>query len=120
VALSDFDMDAAYRPANARTRKSDVAPHNWPQAVVSELAKAPLSVIAAALDKDDSTASRVRSGEARVTFNEALALLKAIGFKAVPRDAVCVRRDRYEVIAGLAQAAMADPQFSRRLIWEDE
>jgi hypothetical protein len=56
----------------------------------------------------------------RLLFNEAMAILAALGFKAVQSDAICVNREKFSALATIAQAAMADEQTARRLIWEDE
>jgi hypothetical protein len=48
------------------------------------------------------------------------ALLDAAGMKAVGASNVCVSRERYEMLAGIAAAAMADKEIVQRLVWEDE
>lgn len=79
-----------------------------------------LASLAQALSKDESTASRVRSGEARLTVGEFCELVDAASMKLVSRDKVCVDRAKYEALATLAVAAMADKQTIQRLVWEDE
>src|SRR6185312_11442449 len=53
------------------------------QGVLRRLARMPLADIAAAIEKDESTASRLRSGEAKLTVEEFSKLLAAIGCKVV-------------------------------------
>lgn len=84
------------------------------------LAKLPLDTIAAAIGKDDSVACRVRSGDARLTLSEFCALIDAADMKVVGTSNVCVSRERYEMLAGIAAAAMADKEIVQRLVWEDE
>ena len=88
--------------------------------VLAALAKLPLDTIAHAIGKDDSVACRVRSGDARLTLGEFCALLDAAGMKAVGANNVCVSRERYEMLAGIAAAAMADKEIVQRLVLEDE
>jgi hypothetical protein len=92
----------------------------WAQLVSARLAQARLSDLAEALGRDEASVCRIRSGETRITFAEAMRLIAALGHKVVPADAVCVSRERYAAIAELAAAAMADAQIRQRLIWEGE
>src|SRR5574341_92714 len=85
------------------------------QALLRQLARMPLDKIAQALSKDDTTASRVRSGEARVTVGEFCDLLDAAGLKLVPASKVCVDRQKYEALATLAAAAMSNKETVQRL-----
>lgn len=95
------------------TRKSS-------QVLLRTLAKMPLDQLAQALSKDESTASRVRSGEARLTVGEFCDLVDAAVMKIVPASKVCVDREKYEALATLAVAAMTDKQTIQRLVWEEE
>lgn len=88
------------------------------QVLLRSLARMPLEQLAQALTKDESTASRVRSGEARVTVGEFCELVDAAGMKLVPISKVCVDREKYEALATLAAAAMSDRDTVRRLVWE--
>lgn len=112
-------MSTASPAAVATASNSDATPRKWTQFVLQRLAKAPLQGLAEALDKDDSQVCRIRSGEQRVTFSEALRLIEALGCKVVDIDARCVNRERYEALATIAQAAMACPDTARRLMFED-
>jgi hypothetical protein len=80
----------------------------------------PLDQLAQALSKDESTASRVRSGEARLTIGEFCELVDAAALKLVPTSKVCVDRAKYEALATLAAAAMSDKATVQRLVWEGD
>lgn len=80
----------------------------------------PLDAISKAISKDDSTSSRVRSGEARLTLGELCDLIDAADLKLVTRDRVCVDRKKYEALATIAAAAMSDPESAKKLVWDDE
>jgi hypothetical protein len=88
--------------------------------VAQALSATPLEALAEAIGKDDSTASRVRSEEARVSISDAVRLITAAGLKVVAADKVCVDRARYEAMVTIASAAMADQQTARRLTWDEE
>lgn len=88
--------------------------------VAQALSATPLEALADAIGKDDSTASRVRSEEARVSVSDAVRLICAAGLKVVGADKVCVDRARYEAMVTIASAAMADQQTARRLTWDEE
>ena len=114
-------MQAVSPPAISSAIKSTPPFSKWRQSVRTALSRAPLTLIVEAIGRgDESVGSRVRSGESRLTFDESLDLLSALGFKAVHSDSVCVRRDKLDALATLAAAAMNDEFCQRRLIWEDE
>lgn len=96
----------------AITRKSS-------QVLLRVLARLPLDQLAQALSKDESTASRVRSGEARLTVGEFCELVDTAGLRFVQAGKVCVDREKYEALATLAAAAMADKETIQRLVWDD-
>ena len=90
------------------------------QEVLKRLARMSLADIAKTIDKDESTASRLRSGEARLTVGEFASLLAAIGCKVVDKDRVCVDRKTYEAMAHINARAMAHADIAKRLMWDDE
>lgn len=106
-------MSGSSQPASATARNSS-------QALLQALARVPLDKLAAALAKDETTACRVRSGEARVTLAEVGALIDAADLKLVSRDRVCVDRKKYEALATIAAAAMSDEASVNKLVWEGE
>lgn len=102
---------------------SDAAPaiaRKSSQALLRELARLPLDIIAKAIVKDESTASRVRSGEARITLGEFCELVDVAELKLVSRDRVCVDRKKYEALATIAAAAMSDEDSVNKLVWDGE
>lgn len=117
--LGTYDMDASSHPQATNARNSEAPPRNWMQAFTTRLASSNLETIADAVNKDVSSASRIRAGETRVTINEAMAIVSAIGLKIVDATSVCVRREQYDAIAAIAGAAMADREFSRRLVFDE-
>lgn len=90
------------------------------QVLLHVLAKMPLDAIAKAISKDDSTASRVRSGESRLTVGEFCDLVDAAALKLVSVDKVCVDRRKYQALATIAAAAMADQASMEKLVWDGE
>ncbi len=72
--------------------------------------------LAQVLGVSESTVSRIKSEK----LEDSISLIYHLGFKVVPEDNVCVRRDRYEAMATLAKAAMSCEETSRKLIWESE
>jgi hypothetical protein len=87
--------------------------------VAQAISRAPLDQLAAAINKDDSTVSRVRSGDAKVSMDDAIRLLHAVGLRVVPIDSVVVNSSKYEAVLTMATAAMADPEIARRLTRAD-
>ena len=84
------------------------------------LAKRSLADLCAALNKDDSTASRIRSGESKLTIEEFSKLLQFLGLKLVDTNRVCVARETYESLAHIASKAMRDEATARKLMWDEE
>lgn len=107
--LSPIELASASRREQAALR-----------VVAKCLASTSLEVLAAAIGKDDSTASRIRSEEARVSMSDAVRLLHAAGLKVVTADKVCVDRDTFQAMSTIATKAMANPETARRLVWDDE
>lgn len=93
---------------------------NSSQSLLQALARLSLEAIGKAISKDETTACRVRSGEARVTLAEVGALIDAAELKLVSRDRVCVDRKKYEALATIAAAAMSDEESVNKLVWEGE
>lgn len=110
--IGAFGMSASSTVEAAASRKSS-------QTILGVLARMPLERIAEAIGKDESTACRVRSGEARLTVMELGSLLDAAAQKVVSIEQVCVRRDKLGAMATLLAAAFADEQTTHRLVWED-
>lgn len=110
-------MGASLPEATADTSKRTQAALRM---VARSMSATSLEALADAIGKDDSTASRVRSEEARVSISDAVRLICAAGLKVVSAEKVCVDRALYEAMATIASAAMADQQVARRLTWDEE
>lgn len=89
------------------------------QLVAMALSSTSLDVLAAAIGKDDTQTSRIRSGQLGATIPDVVKLLHAAGLKTVSADKVCVDRARYEAMVTMASAAMSDEQTVRRLTWDE-
>ncbi len=90
------------------------------QAILRRLAKLPLAEISAAIEKDESTASRVRSGESKLTLDEFARLLAAIGYKLVDQNKVCVDPQVFEGVVQINMRAMRNEQTVRALLTDDD
>ena len=84
------------------------------------LAKLSLGEIGAAIEKDESTASRLRSGDAKLTVGEFAALLAAIGCKVVGQSKVCVDPQVFESVVQINMRAMRNEQTVRALLTDDD
>lgn len=113
--------DTPFAPASnasAAPRNGPQGLNTWQQFVLQRLAAAPLRVLADALDRDESSVCRIRSGETRLTFHEALALIEALSCKAVDRDAKCIRAGIFAAFAEVGLAAMSDRDTMQKLLFE--
>lgn len=88
--------------------------------ILRGLARLPLAEISAAIQKDESTASRLRSGESKLTVGEFAALLAAIGCKVVDKDKVCVDPQVFESVVHINMRAMRNEQTVRALLTDDD
>jgi hypothetical protein len=90
------------------------------QAILRRLARMPLSEIATAIEKDESTASRLRSGDAKLTVGEFAALLAAIGCKVVDQHKKCVDPEIFESLIHINMRAMRNESTVRQLLTDDD
>ncbi len=99
-------------------------PSDWSrkiaQAILRRLARMPLADIANAIDKDESTASRLRSGEARLTVTEFAGLLATIGCKVVDQKKKCVDPEIFESLIHINMRAMRNEHTVRALLTDDD
>lgn len=86
------------------------------QVVLQRLAKAKNQTVAEAIGKDESTVSRIVSGDAGIKLADLAAFLKALGLKVVDANQVCVDRAVYESYRTLARAAITNPST---LSWDE-
>lgn len=89
------------------------------QSVAAALAQASLDTLATAIGKDDTQASRIRSGQLGVTVTDFVKLLDAAGLKCVSVDKICVDRAMYEAVVTVNARVMRDEQSVRRLMWDE-
>lgn len=86
------------------------------QDILQRHARVKNSTIAEAIGVDESTVSRVASGQAGVKLTDLQAYLRALGLKIVDAGRVCVDRDVYESYKTLATKALTD---IKSLEWEE-
>ena len=90
------------------------------QLIVRRLARMSVAEIGAAIEKDESTASRLRSGEAKLNLEEFAKLLAAIGCKVVDESKCCVDREIYEALVHINMRAMRNEHTLRTLLTDDD
>lgn len=86
------------------------------QVILQGLAKAKNQAVAEAIGKDESTVSRIASGDSGIKLADLQPFLSAIGLKVVSANQVCVDREVYESYRTLARAAINDPA---KLNWDE-
>lgn len=80
------------------------------------LARAGLERLSAAVHKDESVVSRIRSGQGNASLEDFVRLLDAAGLRIVPADTRCVDGAVYDAVALLATRAMTHPETVQRLL----
>lgn len=83
--------------------------------LMQRLATVKNQVVSVAIHKDESTVSRIASGESGVKLEDLQAFLGSLGLKVVDSNMCCVDRAVWESYKTLAVAAMTDP---RKLEWD--
>lgn len=91
-------MAAVFQPERAQTSTAGATPRTFAQMVATRLLKQSVRDIADALDKDESTASRVRASERAITIQEFCDLLDLIGLKLVDKQKQCVPADELSML----------------------
>jgi transcriptional regulator with XRE-family HTH domain len=86
------------------------------QMVMQRIASVKNQAVADAIGKDQSTVSRIVSGETGIKLDDLQPFLAALDLKVVGANQVCVDRDVYESYRTLARAAINDPQ---KLSWDE-
>lgn len=89
---------------------------NFESEALRRVADLQYDAIAVALGCDKSTVSRM-FGERGLRLAEIPVVLRALGWKIVSRDQVCVNVDIYSAYKTLAAAALTNP---RTLQWDNE
>lgn len=85
------------------------------RALETALSAASLDQLALGTGKDAGYICKVRDRTAGLKTHEFVALLEVAGLKVVSRSQYTVNRERFEALATIASAAMADPEIARRL-----
>lgn len=93
---------------------------NLRQALTSRLLRIGGKALADAIHKDESTASRILSGERGCTIAEFCVLLELCELKLVARDKLCVNRDQFEFMRQTTARAIANEQVARALFEDPE
>lgn len=88
---------------------------NLAQLLLQKVAAVKNQTVAQAIRKDESTVSRIVSGETGIKLDDLQAFLAALEMKVVGRNQVCVDRAEYEAYRALAAKYM---ETSPKLEWE--
>lgn len=83
---------------------------------MQRLAKVKNQRVATAIGKDESTISRIVSGETGIKLEDLQAFLLALDLKCVDTNQICIDRAVYEAYKTLATAALTNPQ---KLRWDE-
>lgn len=89
------------------------------QSVATALSRTSLDVLCKAIGKDDTQASRIRSGQIGASVQDVVRLLYAAGLKVVNADRVCIHGPTYQAMATIAARAMANAEIAQKLTWDD-
>ena len=84
------------------------------------MARTSLDRLAQAIHKDESVASRIRSGQGNASLEDFVRLANAAGLRLVPADVKCVDGAMFDAVSLLAQRAMACPETVKRLLIAEE
>ena len=104
-------ITASLPPANLRTGA---------QTLATRLLRCSVRDIAHAIDKDESTASRVRASERAITVSEFCELLDLVGLKLVSRDKKCVSPERLRFLEQTTSRVLASEEASALLFDGEE
>lgn len=86
------------------------------QTVLQRLASVKNQDVGNAIGKDESTVSRIASGELGIKLADLHGFLGALGLKVVDANQVCIDRQIYESYKTLATAALVNPA---KLNWDE-
>jgi hypothetical protein len=94
----------------------DASARRLAQVVMQRLAKVKNQAVAEAIGKDESTVSRIVSGDTGIKLADLQPFLSALSLKVVDAGQVCVDRAVYESYRTLARAAITNPST---LSWDE-
>lgn len=86
------------------------------QIILQRSAKVKNQAVGDAIGKDESTVSRIISGEMGLKIQDLQGFLSALGLKCVDSNQVCIDRQIYESYKTLATAALTNPA---KLNWDE-
>lgn len=86
------------------------------QLLMQRIASVKNQAVSLAIKKDESTVSRIVSGETGVKLDDLQAFLRVLGYKVVDADMFCVKRELHLAYKTLAQAGMQKLDQD----WDDE
>ena len=86
------------------------------QNILQRSARVKNQVVGDAIGKDESTISRIMSGEMGLRLADLYGFLDALGLKIVGKEQVCIDRAIYESYKTLATAALVNPE---KLNWDE-
>lgn len=89
-------------------------PVNSRQVLSTRLQRMGGQEVARAIHKDESTASRILSGERGCTIEDFCTLLELVGLKLVSKEKHCIAADELRMLRRVYTTAT-----SRDLLWED-
>ena len=84
--------------------------------IMQRLASVKNQTVGNAIGKDESTVSRIASGELGVKLADLQAFLSALGLKVVDKNQVCIDRDVFNSYRVLAKTALNNPE---KLDWDN-
>ncbi len=88
---------------------------NLSQLLMQRVATVKNQVVAQAIRKDESTVSRIVSGELGIKLDDLQAFLDSLELKVVGKHQICVDRDEFTAYRALAAKYMSKPP---ELEWE--
>jgi hypothetical protein len=95
-------------------------PVNLRQALTTRLLRIGGKALADAIHKDESTASRILSGERGCTIAEFCVLLELVELKLVDRQKLCVSRSEFEFMRRTTARAIQNEEIARTLFEDPE
>ena len=84
-------------------------PRKLSQVLMHKLAAVKNSTVAIAIKKDESTVSRIVSGETGIKLDDLQAFLDSLGYKVVDKNRVCVDAAEYQSYRLLATKYLERP-----------
>lgn len=105
---------------SAQSREPSASARKLLQVILQRVAAVKNEAVAQAIGKDESTVSRIVSGESGIRLEALHPFLAALGLKVVDAKRICIDVEKYNAMLVLAQRAMAQEQKVEgpQLEWE--